>query len=593
MSEQTSPAKAPPQSRAATRGKDEVPRSAVRRRRPPPRGHLDDIDSSGSFCWWFAPIFLFASMVLLNASMTSVERFQYVTSYPSRFTLQGFPNDLKELLVFVVPTQVKTLYKHIEHGRDPRHWDLQRWIDWEEKVAWKRLLENVHPAGTAEGCVVASPSRESPDYWYEWTRDSALVMRNLVQAYTKAGVTKHRKAIDEYIRATRIIQSEQTTIGGFYDGGLGDVKYHVDHEPFLGEWGRPQNDGPALRVITLAEFALHQLDQGTEQEIGFVKTVLYDSVLPTKSVIKGDLEHISNRWSHAGFDLWEEVSGSHFYTLLAIHRALIVGADLAQRLDDPKAASYYLQQADEISRVLEEFWSPEKGLIRVSLNQSTGRDSEENAHRGDAAYGKESELDSAILLAVLHSGQGTGWNEENDKVLSTLEKLVEVFKPIYPINERTKSASALGRYPEDRYDGLGLSVGHPWYLCTLAASEILYKNSLQLSTSHKPLLITSTNHAHYARFIPLPPSEKMSKDGLTIKAGARAIQEIARGQIKWGDEFVGIVQEYARRNGSLNEQFNRYTGEGRGARDLTWSYAAFITASQARREAKQALESGL
>ncbi|SCV71672.1 BQ2448_3260 [Microbotryum intermedium] len=585
MSDKESPSKAPPamaQPLAVAAGN--APRAHRPRR---PQGHLNDIDSSGSFCWWFAPIFLFASMVLLNASMTSVERFQYVTSYPSRFTLQGLPSDIKELLVFVTPAQLKTVYDQVQYKRDPKNWELQRWIDWEEKVAWKRLLENVHPEGTAEGCVVASPSREAPDYWYEWTRDSALVMRNLVQAYTKKGITKHRKAIDEYIQATRIIQSKQTTIGGFYDGGLGDVKYHVDHEPFVGEWGRPQNDGPALRIITLAEFAQHQLDHGTEQEKEFVKTVLYDS-----SVIKGDLEHTSNRWPHTGFDLWEEVSGSHFYTLLAIHRALIVGADLANRLDDPKAASYYLQQADEISRVLQEFWSPEKGLIRVSLNQSKGRDSDENAHRGHAAYGKETELDSAILLAVLHSGQGTEWNEENGKVLSTLEKLVEVFKPIYPINSKTKSSSALGRYPEDRYDGLGLSVGHPWYLCTLAASEVLYKSSHQLSTSHKPLLITPTNRAHYARFIPLPPSDKLSKEGLTIKAGASAIQEIARGQIKWGDEFVGIVQEYARRNGSMNEQFNRYTGEGRGARDLTWSYAAFITASQARRDAKEAIGSG-
>lgn len=35
------------------------------------------------------------------------------------------------------------------------------------------------------------------------------------------------------------------------------------------------------------------------------------------------------------------------------------------------------------------------------------------------------------------------------------------------------------------------------------------------------------------------------------------------------DGFVRVVQEFASRNGSLHEQFDRVSGEGRGARDLT------------------------
>lgn len=146
--------------------------------------------------------------------------------------------------------------------------------------------------------------------------------------------------------------------------------------------------------------------------------------------------------------MWEEVQGQHFYTLLAIQSGLHAGSSLALRLGDPKAAEFYSQQAayasflfcarflrrysllfashSIISHVVDKFWSPSKGIIRVSLNHTVGRVSEENAHEGDDTYGKGSELDTATLLAVLHAGKGTKW-EANPMVLATLDKLIKAF----------------------------------------------------------------------------------------------------------------------------------------------------------------------
>lgn len=124
--------------------------------------------------------------------------------------------------------------------------------------------------------------------------------------------------------------------------------------------------------------------------------------------------------------VWEEVQGQHFYTLLAIHSALLHGSSLAIRLSDPLAAEFYSSQASLIAHRLDEFWSPSKGIIRVSLNHTKGRESEENARVGDDTYGKGSELDTATLLAVLHSGKGTKW-EQNAQVLATLDRLMEAF----------------------------------------------------------------------------------------------------------------------------------------------------------------------
>lgn len=50
----------------------------------------------------------------------------------------------------------------------------------------------------------------------------------------------------------------------------------------------------------------------------------------------------------------------------------MTGAKLAERLDDPKAAEFYRAEAATIAKVLEKFWSEEKGIVRVTLNHTKG-----------------------------------------------------------------------------------------------------------------------------------------------------------------------------------------------------------------------------
>lgn len=107
------------------------------------------------------------------------------------------------------------------------------------------------------------------------------------------------------------MQHQETTIGGFHTGGLGDVKYLPIGNPFKGEWSRPQPDGPAARVITLVMFANHLLDFGTADDRSFVTNKLYDGKDVTESIIKGDLEYLGKHWGDAGFDRW-------YFSLLGI-----------------------------------------------------------------------------------------------------------------------------------------------------------------------------------------------------------------------------------------------------------------------------------
>ena len=64
-----------------------------------------------------------------------------------------------------------------------------------------------------------------------------------------------------------------------------------------------------------------------------------------------------------------------------------------------------------------------------------------------------------MILAILHAGKDTEW-EYSDQVAATLDKLIDIFKPVYPLN-KGRDVPALGRYPEDMYDGVGITGAHP------------------------------------------------------------------------------------------------------------------------------------
>jgi len=50
--------------------------------------------------------------------------------------------------------------------------------------------------------------------------------------------------------------------------------------------------------------------------------------------VKLDLDYVAANWNNTGFDLWEEVSGSSFFTIAVQHRALRQGATFATALGD-------------------------------------------------------------------------------------------------------------------------------------------------------------------------------------------------------------------------------------------------------------------
>lgn len=441
---------------------------------------------------------------------------------------------------------------------------LTRAIDHEEQISLKLMLKNISRPGTAIGSVVASPSKSNPNYYYNWTRDAALTMSVIEKLYKQNG-PNHAvwgKLLKDYVQFSRRNQLTPNLSGAADGNGLGEPKFNVDGSAFTGDWGRPQNDGPALRAITLIAFAHDLIREG---QLQYVHKWLYDGEFPSHSVIKLDLEYVAHHWSNSCFDLWEEITGHHFFTLMVSRRAMIEGAQLAHELSDPGAAKYYQQQADAITLYLQKFWSPQQGFLRETIGGGDGRSS----------------LDSAVILGVLHGATPDHFMAANsDWVMATAARLIKVFSRLYRINRMHPNLGpAIGRYPEDIYNGVSTSRGNPWFLTTLAMAQYCFTVRNEYAKS-KTIEVTKLD----APFLQLALNASGLK-GVALhygRANTQLYNALQLGLTRLGDNFFNTVLQYAGENGALSEEFNRDTGVMQGARNLTWSFAAFITATWAR-----------
>ncbi|RKP27236.1 Six-hairpin glycosidase-like protein, partial [Syncephalis pseudoplumigaleata] len=333
---------------------------------------------------------------------------------------------------------------------------LATWIATQYDVSMARIVQSVQP----NGAIYASPSRKDPDYYYFWTRDGGLTMDALAsQLGTNA--TAYGVLFERFTRFTAQIQSTPNP-----SNSVGEPKFNMDGTAFTAPWGRPQNDGPAIRAFALAAYLGHLRRQDPNARVDH----LYNPDLRVPSPIKTDLEYVSHRWRDSSFEIWEEVRGHHFYTRLVQHKSMRDGAKLAAQMNDPGAAAWYARQADAIEATLGDFWDPARNYIMTTL----GRD-------GGLAY-KMSNIDNQVILAALHAGdESTGlFAPWDDRVLATAKTIIDAFRPLYRINTgNPQLAPAIGRYPEDCYDGVGITSGNPWMLNTAAHAELLYRAYLQ------------------------------------------------------------------------------------------------------------------
>ena len=383
-------------------------------------------------------------------------------------------------------------------------------------------------------------------------------MKEVVDTFVN-GQSSYEAIIDEYITSQAILQTVTNPSGMFYGGaGLGEPKFNVDETPFNAPWGRPQRDGPALRAITLMTYIDGLLAIGGDPHSSKAINVVWPVVL-------NDLNYVGQYWNQTGFDLWEEVQGSSFFTLQLQHRALSEGVNTAsalashggQGISCPSCES----QAPEILCFLQSFWNGKYIVSNINVN---------NGRTG---------LDANSLLGSIHNFDISACCDDltfqpcNSRSLANFKAVVDSFRPIYGINQgiANNAGVAIGRYAEDVYYG-----GNPWFLCTLAAAEFLYDVAAQLQ-ARQSVTIDETSLAFFQDIYPAAEIGTIHPNDYSSP-----FQQLIQNTTTYADSFVAIVQKYAPANGTLFEQFDRNTGVTLSAIDLTWSYASFVSMSSRR-----------
>ena len=297
-----------------------------------------------------------------------------------------------------------------------------------------KLIDNIN-FSQKKGMIIASPS-VYPPYKFHWVRDAALVMRVIIDLYERTRNVDYLVLIFNYLENEMSIQLLPTI------SGIGEPKVNIDGTSFNDSWGRPQNDGPALRGILL--FQIYDLLKDEYPNL------INRLVVP---MIKIDINYIIENLNYPCYDLWEEIVGWHFYT----------------RLVQAKFMKTYLEHSNinnnktfnkNINEIYKNFLSNLKDHI----------DGEHIISSFDIDGDIIRRTDASILLGYCH----INYDEDLLKLFSLRmaknmgDILLGDFRRKYNLND----LNMIGRYKEDVYFN-----GHTWIICSLGLAQVYYKLS--------------------------------------------------------------------------------------------------------------------
>lgn len=386
---------------------------------------------------------------------------------------------------------------------------------------------------SAPGCIIASPSFErdlasvNQDYVYNWTRDAAVAATEIALAHLPVRDGGSSGPLRGYVNFASTCQSNAPN--------LGRACYTIEGQPR--EWS-DQNDGPALQTLAiLAAFA--QLDAATQDT--------------ARTVVQRNLDYVLAEYQNPSYNLWEETRGQSFFTrsvqlrCLTETRSNILGLAVPPRIDEAIA---WLRQA------MGHHWN---GEYYVSI-----LDAEDPRDRYDpnidivmaSVYGAVECTDPQLLATA--AGLRRQWSDPASP-------------SAYPINQADGPRGLgplLGRYPGDTYDGDTNdrnTDGHPWALCTANFAQ-LYYNVAAAVEQHQQVPHNGSSTDFFAQ---------VGVDQDT------AVGDAAQRLRDAGDRILQAIV-YHSDHLELSEQFDGTTGYEKSVRNLTWSYATFLSAVRAR-----------
>ncbi|HSV57699.1 MAG TPA: glycoside hydrolase family 15 protein [Variovorax sp.] len=435
---------------------------------------------------------------------------------------------------------------------------LESWLEMQLCHCASAMLSSVSPVAIVKhrpgfgqtvrpiaGAIVASPVLGAwdpdPDYFFHWFRDSAVVIDALRLLYVDRRVgdealqhlrdfTRFSLALNRLDgrvaaavpdRRARVapeflqyLREDHDLASAHGDAVIAETRVNPDGTLDISRWARPQHDGAPLRALALLRWvAGGHLDAPLLAQIG--------------ALIRFDLDFTLRHWREPSYDIWEEESGHHYYTLRVCAAALAEGAAWLQGLGEMAQAQRCREESQAVLGLLDDYWVDDRDATHGYYRSRGLVDGRPSAKA----------LDIAVILSAIHSlGAEATHGPADPRMQATLARLDALFDAAYPINHGRAAGRgpAMGRYAGDVYFS-----GGAYYFSTLGAAEFCFR--------------------------------------------AAALGGDARPWFERGDAYLATVRAYTPASGDLSEQFDQRSGAQTSAKQLAWSHAAFISCVWARR----------
>jgi glucoamylase len=278
---------------------------------------------------------------------------------------------------------------------------------------------------------------------------------------------------------------------------------------------------------------------------------------PTQAIavqlINANLNFLEGAYQGQTYNLWEEEYGYSFFARSAQLRcfqavaANTIGITVPTWL--PTALTW-------LTSALDSHWNGEvyQSMLPVPADYRAPYDPNIDIVMS-AIYGAESVTDPRLLATA--AALRAQWADPGSKY----------FYPINGTDAALNLGPLLGRYPGDVYDGDtdDLVGDHPWALTTANFAELYYRLAAKISSSR-----TVPADSLSATFL--------AQVGVTA---ATAPLDAAASLRAAGDAMLQAVV-YHSDHLELSEQFDAVTGFEKSVSNLSWSYAAFLSAVRAR-----------
>lgn len=152
-------------------------------------------------------------------------------------------------------------------------------------------------------------------------------------------------------------------------------------------------------------------------------------------IVSNDLSYVTANWNQTGFDLWEEVNSSSFFTTASQYRALVEGSALAAQIG--KTCPHCDSQAPQVLCFLQSYWTSSGFVLSNTGGGRSGKDA-------------NSILASTHLFDPAAGCDATTMQPCSDKALANHKVVTDSFRSIYSINSGIAEGKgvAVGRYPE-------------------------------------------------------------------------------------------------------------------------------------------------